>query len=308
MNNLITILGPTASGKTKLAVRLANELDGEIISADSRQVYRGMDIGTGKDLSEYTIDGKRIPYHLIDLLEAGERYNVFQFQNDFQTAFQSIKAKGKSAILCGGSGQYILSVLQDFRYTAVPVDDHLREELSKKSDEELVEIFNEYSTDFSKIAKIESHKRLIRAIEINKYLLENKDFNQSAFKQESILFGLDLPIEMRRARISERLNVRLESGLIEEVEGLLKAGLAPESLIYYGLEYKFTVDYLMDRYDFDTFVKLLEIAIHQYAKRQMTFFRKMEKDGLKINWIDGELPLDLQLKQIINILNSPAGG
>lgn len=302
MNNLITILGPTASGKTKLAVALANKIDAEIISADSRQVYRDMNIGTGKDLDEYTINGKFIPFYLIDILEAGERYNVFQFQNDFQIALNSIEQKGKPAILCGGSGQYISSVLQDFKYTAVPVNEKLRGELDQKTVEELNEIFKNKVSNFNEIAKIESRKRLIRAIEINSYLAKNKDFDTTTFKRESMIFGIDLSPEIRRARITARLNFRLENGLIEEVETLLKSGLHPEELIYYGLEYKFIVDYLMDRYDFDTFVKLLETAIHQYAKRQMTFFRKMEKDGLKINWIDGEMPFELQLKYVLEIL------
>lgn len=302
MNNLITILGPTASGKTKLAVALANKIDAEIISADSRQVYRDMNIGTGKDLDEYTINGKFITFYLIDILEAGERYNVFQFQNDFQIALNSIEQKGKPAILCGGSGQYISSVLQDFKYTAVPVNEKLRGELDQKTVEELNEIFKNKVSNFNEIAKIESRKRLIRAIEINSYLAKNKDFDTTAFKRESMIFGIDLSPEIRRARITARLNFRLENGLIEEVETLLKSGLHPEELIYYGLEYKFIVDYLMDRYDFDTFVKLLETAIHQYAKRQMTFFRKMEKDGLKINWIDGEMPFELQLKYVLEIL------
>jgi tRNA dimethylallyltransferase len=303
-NNLITILGPTASGKTHLAVALANQIDAEIISADSRQVYRGMDIGTGKDLKEYEIDDKIVPYHLIDILEAGERYNVFEFQKDFKNAYEAINQKGKTAILCGGTGQYIQSVLQDFKYTAVPIDENLRQKLDQKSDEELMTIFGENNTDYAEIAKTESRKRLIRAIEINKYLAENKNFNTQAYKKESIIFGLDLLPEIRRAKITNRLNERLESGLIEEVETLLKSGLEPEQLIYYGLEYKFVVDYLMDRYDFDTFVQLLEIAIHQFAKRQMTYFRKMEKDGLKIHWIDAELPINLQLDIILDKMDS----
>jgi tRNA dimethylallyltransferase len=302
MNKLITILGPTASGKTKLAVALAANIDGEIISADSRQVYRNMDIGTGKDLAEYTIDNVKIPYHLIDIIEAGEKYNVFQFQKDFEVCSQKIEEKGKRVILCGGSGQYISSILQDFKYTAVPIDEAFRAELDLKEDDDLVKIFEKYTTDFSAIAKIESRKRLIRAIEINKYLTENKDFNPSAFKREAIIFGLDLPVEIRRAKITERLNKRLENGLIEEVETLLKNGIDPEILTYYGLEYKFIVDYLYDRYDFDTFVELLNIAIHQFAKRQMTYFRKIEKDGNKIHWIDATSPIEKQLFEILNCL------
>lgn len=303
MDKFITILGPTASGKTKLAVALANEIDGEIISADSRQVYRDMNIGTGKDLAEYTLEGRKIPYHLIDILAAGEKYNVFQFQKDFKSVSDEIQQKGKKVILCGGTGQYISSVLQDFKYTEVPANESLRNELELRSDVELLAIFNNYKTDFNDIAKTESRKRLIRAIEINTYLAQNVHFDTQAYKRESIIFGLDLPVEIRRERITKRLNDRLESGLIEEVEGLLKDGVDPETLTYYGLEYKFIVDYLFDRYDFDTFVTLLEIAIHQFAKRQMTYFRKIEKDGYKINWIDATQNIDLQLQNIISILN-----
>jgi tRNA dimethylallyltransferase len=302
MNKLITILGPTAAGKTKLAVALAAEINGEIISADSRQVYRNMDIGTGKDLAEYSINGKKIPYHLIDILEAGEKYNVFQFQKDFQICIETISKNGTTPILCGGSGQYISSVLQDFKYTAVPINESLRANLEEKEEAELIEIYEKYTTDFSNIAKIESKKRLIRAIEINKYLAENKDFDPTAYKRDAIIFGLDLAVEIRREKINIRLNERLENGLIEEVELLLKSGLEPEALMYYGLEYKFIVDYLFDRYDFDTFVQLLQIAIHQFAKRQMTYFRKIEKDGNKIHWIDATLPLDLQLRQVHLVL------
>jgi tRNA dimethylallyltransferase len=302
MDKIITLLGPTAAGKTKLAVALAVEINAEIISADSRQVYRNMDIGTGKDLADYHINGQKIPYHLIDILEAGEKYNVFQFQKDFQVCLDLITSKNKQAILCGGSGQYISSVLQDFKYTAVPVDESLRAMLDEKEEEELIEIYKKYNTDFSKIAKTESKKRLIRAIEINTYLAENKEFNPTAFKRESIIFGLDLPVELRREKINTRLNERLESGLIEEVETLLKSGLEPETLLYYGLEYKFIVDYLLDRYDFDTFVILLQTAIHQFAKRQMTYFRKIEKDGNTIHWIDATLPIASQLLNIQEIL------
>ena len=302
LSPLITILGPTASGKTKLAVALAHKINGEIISADSRQVYRGMDIGTGKDLADYQVFGQEIPYHLIDICEAGEKYNVFEFQKDFSTTYQNIIKKGKTAILCGGSGQYLASVLEDYKFTAVPVNQNLRDELDLKTDDELEHIYHQITTEFSGIAKIESRKRLIRAIEINQYLSENKDFNPASYKHDSIIFGLDLPVELRRQKITERLNQRLENGLIEEVETLLKSGISSETLTYYGLEYKFVVDYLFDRYDFDTFVQLLQTAIHQFAKRQMTFFRKMEKDGLKINWIDATLPTNQQLEYLLTIL------
>ncbi len=303
MEKLITILGPTASGKTKLAVALADCLNAEIISADSRQVYRGMDIGTGKDLAEYQINGKIVPFHLIDILDAGQKYNVFQFQKDFDVCLKTIEQKGNRAILCGGTGQYISSILQDFKYTEVPVNEQLRALLDQKTDEDLLTIFKNHKSDFSEIAKTESRKRLIRAIEINQYLAQNKQFNTQAFKRESLIFGLDLPVEIRRQRITSRLNARLENGLIEEIESLLKAGVPAETLTYYGLEYKFTVDYLFDRYDFDTFVTLLEIAIHQFAKRQMTYFRKIEKDGNKIYWIDATLNLKTQLNQVLTILN-----
>jgi tRNA dimethylallyltransferase len=302
MNKLITILGPTASGKTKLAVALANEIDGEIISADSRQVYRGMDIGTGKDLADYEINGIKIPYHLIDIIDAGDKYNIFQFQADFQKTFQSISAKNKPAILCGGSGQYILAVLEDYQFTSVPIDENLRQKLITYPYEQLEHIFYKYNTDFTEIAKIESRKRLIRAIEISKYLSDNKDFKLVSNKPESIVFGLNPEVELRRKRITERLKFRLENGLIEEVETLMATGILAETFTYYGLEYKFIVDYLLDRFDYDTFVELLEIAIHQFAKRQMTFFRKMEKDGININWIDATLPLELQTKEILTHL------
>ncbi len=302
LSSLITILGPTASGKTKLAVALAHKINGEIISADSRQVYWGMDIGTGKDLADYQVFGQKIPYHLIDICAAGEKYNVFEFQKDFSTTYQNIIKKGKTAILCGGSGQYLASVLEDYKFTAVPVNQNLRDVLDLKTDDELEHIYHQITTEFSEIAKIESRKRLIRAIEINQYLSENKNFNPATFKHDSIIFGLDLPVELRRQKITERLNQRLENGLIEEVETLLKSGISAETLTYYGLEYKFVVDYLFDRYDFDTFVQLLQTAIHQFAKRQMTFFRKMEKDGLKINWIDATLPTYQQLEYLLTIL------
>lgn len=302
MTQLITILGPTASGKTKLAVALAHEINAEIISADSRQVYRGMDIGTGKDIDEYQMEGNKIPYHLIDICEAGEKYNVFEFQKDFSNTYKNITNKGKASILCGGSGQYLASVLEDYKFTAVPVNQTLRDELELKSDDDLAKIYHQITTEFSEIAKIESRKRLIRAIEINQYLANNKDFNPATYKHDSIIFGLDLPVELRRQKINDRLNQRLENGLIEEVETLLKSGISAETLTYYGLEYKFVVDYLFDRYDFDTFVQLLQTAIHQFAKRQMTFFRKMEKDGLKIHWIDATLPISQQLEYLLTIL------
>ncbi len=300
MKKIITILGPTASGKTKLAVALAAKINGEIISADSRQVYQGMDIGTGKDLAEYEIEGQKIPFHLIDIVPAGSKYNIFQFQADFQKAFQTTIDKKKPAILCGGSGQYILAVLENYQFTSVPINENLRQELITLPYDELEQIFLNYKTDFTDIAKIESRKRLIRAIEISQYLSENKDFNLKSNKPESIVFGLNPTVELRRHRISERLQLRLKNGLIEEVESLMASGIPAETFTYYGLEYKFIVDYLMDRYDYDTFVTLLEIAIHQFAKRQMTFFRKMEKDGIKINWIDAELSIDLQLKEILS--------
>lgn len=285
---LITILGPTASGKTHLAVQLAAQLDAEIISADSRQVYRGMNLGTGKDLEEYCIGNKKIPYHLIDIVEAGDSYHIFQFQKDFQKAFNDIRSRGKIAILCGGSGLYLEAVLKGFQYTAVPIDEAFRATLLPLSHEELLKRFDTVASFVPK-ADTSTHKRTIRAIEIGEYLKAHPEFELPQQQViNSIIFGLNPPVELRREKITRRLHLRFEQGMAEEVKALLDAGVSPDKLIFYGLEYKWITEYLQGTIDYQTMFDRLNVAIHQFAKRQMTYFRKMEKDGLIINWLDTE--------------------
>lgn len=293
MSSLIVILGPTASGKTHLAVQLAHQIDGEIISADSRQVYRGMDIGTGKDLDEYVIEGKKIPYHLIDIIEAGESYHIYQFQQDFQKAYTDILQRGKTPILCGGSGMYLDAVLKGYEFTAVPVNQSLRETLLEKSMEELLDIFEANKNIYAEKSDTSTKKRLIRAIEINLFLNQNPDFKITSQPiTNATIFGLNPPTEIRRERITKRLIARLENGMILEVEALLNKGISPDKLIFYGLEYKFITQYLMGEISYQIMFEKLNVAIHQFAKRQMTFFRKMENDGLKINWLDSNVPFN----------------
>ena len=297
---LIVILGPTASGKTHLATHLAHKIQGEIISADSRQVYRGMNIGTGKDLNEYQIDNQAVPYHLIDILNAGEQYHIHQFQQDFQRAFDDISFRNKPTILCGGSGMYLEAVLKGYEFTAIPIDENFREELLEKSAEELLEIFHKKPSEFTNKADISTRKRLIRAIEISQFLSQNPDYHIP--KQnipEFIIFGLNPETEARRMYITTRLYHRLQNGMIEEVKSLIDCGISPDKLIFYGLEYKFITQYLTGEMDYNTMVKRLNVAIHQFAKRQMTYFRKMERDGLEINWLADNLPFNKKLDEII---------
>lgn len=300
MTDLIAILGPTASGKTRLAAHLAYEIDAEIISADSRQVYRHMNIGTGKDYQDYEVNGKSIPFHLIDIKNPGDKYHVFDFQKDFTNAFSDLLSRGKKAILCGGTGLYIESVLKDFAYTSVPVDVHLREKLSTKSHEELKQILSSLHFKDENIFDISTHKRTIRAIEIATFLINNPDFEprKNNFKAQYVIFGIDIAREQRRKNITERLKMRLENGLVEEVEELLKMGVSHSDLVYYGLEYKFISQYLEGIYSRKEMFERLESAIHQFAKRQMTYFRKMENAGLIINWLPYEMPLEEKIKTI----------
>lgn len=281
---LLVILGPTASGKTKLAVQVARELDGEIISADSRQVFKGMDIGTGKDLSEYTEGGAAVPYHLIDHLEAGSRYQVDAFQNDFYEAFTDITGRSKQPILCGGTGMYIHSLLQQHAFTAIPVNQPLREELLQLSPKQLQATLNQYPAALRQHADQSTSKRLIRAIEIAAYLAVHPLPTKERPPLKPLVVGLDLPVDLRRARIAARLDERLEAGLVQEVEQLLIKGVTPEMLVFYGLEYKFVILYLDGHLSYAEFRERLYNAICQYAKRQMTFFRKMKKDGVAIHW------------------------
>ncbi|MCZ4222664.1 tRNA (adenosine(37)-N6)-dimethylallyltransferase MiaA [Pedobacter rhodius] len=296
---LLIILGATASGKTKLAVQVADALNAEIISADSRQVFRKMDIGTGKDLAEYNINGKTIPHHLINILEPGERYHVDAFKNDFYNAYQSITDKDKFSILCGGTGMYIHSLLQNQRYTAVPVHSGLRTALDSLTKEELINRLKDYPEELSRHVDFNAKKRLIRAIEIAEYLSCNELADVDRPKINSLVFGLKNKVEQTRYNILSRLEYRLGDGMIEEVEDLLNKGVSKEILTFYGLEYKFIVAYLSGDLNYDELKLKLGIAICQYAKRQNTFFRKMEKDGVIINWLDASEPLDSLKQQIL---------
>lgn len=282
------IVGPTASGKTHLAVNLAKELNGEIISADSRQVYQKMDIGTGKDLDEYSINGVNIPYHLINICKAGDKYNINLFFHDFVKAFRKIKSNNNTPILCGGSGLYLQTALEGNELSAIPVNSTLRDQLKLNSKHELQVLFEELSDDLKNKLDSNSNKRAIRALEIGEFLKKNPypQFNKPTFTP--IIFGIDIPREQRRKRISLRLKDRLENGMIEEVESLLSSTSA-QDLKYYGLEYLYVVEYLEKKYTYEELFQKLEIAIHQFSKRQMTWFRKMEKEGYKINWIDCRL-------------------
>ncbi|SDG33431.1 tRNA dimethylallyltransferase [Dyadobacter soli] len=289
---LLIILGPTASGKTHLATRVAHEIGGEIISADSRQVYRQMDIGTGKDLEEYVVNGVNIPYHLIDIREAGDKYNVNDFQHDFTNSYRGIVAASRIPVVCGGTGFYLYALLKGHANDTVPVNEALRTELELLTNEQLTARFHNSQSHYHALADISTRKRLIRALEIATYLNAhpetNIDFGNQSVAYPAMLFGLNPPVETRRERISKRLSVRLKQGLIEEVQNILNQGITPDSLIYYGLEYKYVTLYLTGEMTFDEMHSKLETEIHRFAKRQMTFFRKMEKDGLKINWIPDE--------------------
>jgi tRNA dimethylallyltransferase len=298
---MLTILGPTACGKTTFAVALAHKLNGEIISADSRQVYRGMDIGTGKDLDEYTIDGQRIAYHLIDICEAGEKYNVYEYQHDFHSAYSDILSRQKTPILCGGTGLYIESILKGFRLLKVPENPILRQELAKKPIEELKNILASY-TSLHNNSDLDSAKRTIRAIEIAKFTSEQPADYEEFPPIKSTIIGLDIARDERREKITRRLKFRLENGMLEEIKTLLNSGVTPENLIYYGLEYKFATLYLLKELTYNEMFAQLETAIHQFSKRQMTWFRGMERRGFKIQWINASLPTGEKIEFVKNLL------
>ena len=298
---LITILGPTASGKTALAAALAARLDTEIISADSRQLYRGMDIGTGKDLADYVVDGKSIPYHLIDICDPGYKYNVFEYQHDFFRVFTSLRDRGLVPILCGGTGLYIEAVLKGYKLLDVPPNPALRERLSEKSLPELEILLASYKVLHNK-TDVDSVQRAIRAIEIEEfYRTQAPDVREYA-PLNSLLVGVAIDRELRREKISKRLRARLDEGMVDEVRRILSNGVAPEDLIYYGLEYKFLTLYIIGKLTYEEMVSQLEIAIHQFAKRQMTWFRGMERRGCTIHWLDATLPMADKVEQILNWL------
>ena len=292
MLDLIAIVGPTASGKTTLAVALAKRIDTEIISADSRQLYRGMDIGTGKDLAEYTVEGVTIPYHLIDICPAGYRYNLFEYVRDFNTVYADMQSRGKQPLLCGGTGLYVETVLKGYSLPPVPENKTLRASLQNKSLDELAGILRNYKT-LHNTTDIDTCKRAIRAIEIAEfYSRQEPELLEPRPLKNSLIVGVNIDRELRRAKITRRLHERLKEGMVEEVKSLLDSGIEPDSLIYYGLEYKFLTEYIIGRTTYDEMVERLEIAIHQFAKRQMTWFRGMERRGHTIRWIDATLPTD----------------
>lgn len=297
MFNLLSVIGPTASGKTSLAVQLALAFGGEVISADSRQVYRGMDIGTGKDLEEYRIGEKRIPCHLIDIVDAGYKYNVFEYQRDFVRVWESCREREVLPVLCGGSGLYVEAVLKGYRLLPVPVNEPLRNALAGLSLPELAERLAGYKK-LHNTTEIDTPKRAIRAIEIEEYYqshpLESKDFPVI----HPLIVGVEVDREVRRERITRRLHERLRQGMVEEVRRILDSGVRPEDLIYYGLEYKYLTLYLLGQLTYDDMVNQLNVAIHQFAKRQMTWFRKMEREGFDIRWLPVEMPLEEKLETV----------
>lgn len=294
-------MGATAGGKTGVAVHLAKVLNSEVISADSRQVYRGMDIGTGKDIEEYTIDGQTIPYHLIDILDAGEKYNVFEFQNDFFKVYDDIRSRGIIPVMCGGTGLYIESVLKNYNLPNVPEDSVLRKSLEGKTIEELEIILRTYKP-LNNNSDYDTAKRAIRAIEIAQYTKQNPLCTTSNRKLNSLNIGIIFDREQRRERITARLKQRLENGMVEEVEKLVAEGIPYENLEYYGLEYKYLAWYLQGKISYDEMFEQLNTSIHRFAKRQMTWFRKMERDGIEIHWIDGNLNMDEKVGRILKLM------
>jgi tRNA dimethylallyltransferase len=300
---LITILGPTASGKTSFAAALAAHLDTEIISADSRQLYRTMDIGTGKDLADYIVNEKAIPYHLIDICEPGYKYNVFEYQHDFHRAYSLIQAKEKLPILCGGTGMYIEAVLKGYKLLDVPQNPSLRESLKNKSLAELETILASYKVLHNK-TDVDSAQRAIRAIEIEEYYKNEAPEVNEYNPINSLIIGIDIDRELRREKISRRLRSRLDEGMVVEVRHIIDSGVKPEDLIYYGLEYKFLTLYIIGELSYEDMVTQLEIAIHQFAKRQMTWFRGMERRGCVIHWINALLPTEDKIDKVLYLLNN----
>lgn len=306
MKTLLTILGPTASGKTDLAAHVAREIGGEIISADSRQVYRGMDIGTGKDIDDYVVDGKQIPYHLIDIREAGTKYNLFQYQEDFLKAYHDIQSRGAQPILCGGTGLYIESVLKGYHLSPVPQNPELRKALEGKSLDELTHMLRQLKakngSNMHNTTDVDSCQRAIRAIEIETYNLDHPTDNRDFPAIDSVIVGVGIDRVARREKITSRLRKRLDNGMVEEIRGILDKGVKADDLIYYGLEYKYVTEYVIGKLTYEEMFRQLEIAIHQFAKRQMTWFRGMERRGATIHWIDAALSMEEKVKETIRLL------
>ena len=299
--DLITILGPTASGKTPFAAALAHKLNTEIISADSRQIYRGMDLGTGKDLADYTVNGHPIPYHLIDIADPGYKYNVFEYQRDFLISYESIKQKGRLPVLCGGTGMYLESVLKGYKLMPVPENPELRARFADHSLEELTEILRQYKT-LHNSTDVDKVKRAIRAIEIEEYYAKHPVPEREFPKLNSLIIGVDINRELRRVKITRRLKQRLDEGMVDEIRRLIEQGISPDDLIYYGLEYKFRTLYVIGKLTYEEMFTELETAIHQFAKRQMTWFRGMERRGFTIHWVSAELPMEEKIAFVIEKL------
>ncbi len=300
--NLLTVLGATASGKTAFAARLASLLNGEVISADSRQVYRGMDIGTGKDYKDYLVDGKEIKAHLVDIVDAGYQYNVYEYQQDFLKVFEDMANREKFPVICGGSGMYIEAILKNYKLIQVPENAELRQSLQGKELEELTTILESYGNPLHNKTDIVNVKRALRAIEIADYYSKNPEIDTQMPKISSLNVGVKFDRLSRRKRITERLQQRLNEGMVDEVKKLLDSGIKPENLIYYGLEYKFLTQYVVGEISYDEMFSKLNTAIHQFAKRQMTWFRRMEKQGTIIHWLDGYMPMDEKVEKALTLL------
>ena len=300
--DMVTILGPTASGKTEVAVNLALKIKGEIVSADSRQIYREMNLGTGKDLEEYQVNGVDVPYHLIDIAEAGYQYNVFEYQRDFLKVYQSIREKGSFPVMCGGSGMYIEAILKGYRLIQVPVNEERRSELQLLSLDELTEILKRYKS-INNTSDTENKKRAVRAIEIEEFCLAHPETDLAFPAITSLIVGVKYDRDSRRRKITSRLKQRLDNGMIDEVKNLIGKGLKPDDLTYYGLEYKYLTLFITGKLTYNEMFEGLNTAIHQFAKRQMTWFRKMERDGFEIKWLDGYMPVNEKTDKIISWLN-----
>ncbi len=300
--NLLVILGPTASGKTRFAAEIAYELDGEILSADSRQVYKDMDLGTGKDYQDYIVHGKQVPYHLIDIVPAGEKYNLFRYQRDFFATYQDVVSRNKLPVMCGGSGLYIDAIVRNYRLLEVPPNQQLRKQLEAKSMDELIHLLKSLKPKLHNKTDIDTKKRVIRAIEIELYYKEHPAEEPHYPKINAFIFGLKYDRQQQRQKITLRLKQRLENGMIDEVRRLLDMGLSAEDLFYYGLEYKYITQYIVGQIDYQTMFSKLNTAIHKFAKRQMTWFRHMERLGVKIHWIDAQLSMEEKKQKFYSIL------